>query len=366
MISRLVEWWHRTRWGWLVILGPVIVYLSLLVSLDLVGLAADGDPYFREVDPRTAFRSGIERDLASMSGRMEFALASVLYFLVAIFSIIWALPRILGRYRNPFGGLLGVLIAGAMVGFLYFLYLISDYNIRIAFADDVLRLGEDAGAVDLVTVRFWPFGMALYEEVMPQSQMLASIHAIVYLIGGAAPWVLVVFMANIASFEPRSLGKESHKALRMRMVNLQIALALAALNIVLSVYYLHTMMGWPLRLFEDELAASFLAAATRYSALFGVLGTLMLLSTLAPAYLALNRQYDLVAEHELMKAGDDYVSYEERIAWRRKHGLLLSAQQAVTAGVAVVAPLITSPALPTADTDGPPPSRFEQQLRQAR
>ena len=90
MISRLVEWWSRTCWGWLAIFGPIICYLALLYSLDIVGLAADVDGllYYRDIDARTAFRSGVELDLVSVAGRMEYALVSSIYLIVASFSIL--------------------------------------------------------------------------------------------------------------------------------------------------------------------------------------------------------------------------------------------------------------------------------------
>ncbi|MEM9726164.1 MAG: hypothetical protein AAF909_11970 [Pseudomonadota bacterium] len=363
-MTRLVEWWWRTRWGWLVILGPVLCYSSLLYSMDLVGLAADRDAYFRLVDPRTAFRSGVELDLMSMAGRMEYALVSALYVLVAGFSILWALPRILARPRNPFGGFFGLLLAVGFSVFLYYVYSVSEYNIRVAFADDILKLGEQAGAVPPIGVSFAPFGLLMYDGQMPQSVMLERMHSVVYLIGNTAPWVLIVYMAMLASFEPRMLGKEEKRALRLRMTHLQIGMALAALNIVLSVAYLRTMMAWPVKLFEEELATIFLFAATRYAAVLGALGSLMLITVLAPAYYALNQHFDRVAEHELLAAGDDdgYVSFQERLAWRSKHGLLLSSQQAITAAAAVLAPLLTAPTLEGATEQGRPASQYEQSV----
>lgn len=363
MISRIVEWWRRTCWGWLAILGPVVCYLALLYSLDIVGLTADSDPYYRVMDGRTAFRSGVELDMISLAGRMEYALVAVLYVLTAGFSIMWALPKIISRTRNPFGGLFGLMIALGFAAFLYFLYLISDYNIRVAFADEVLKLGESVGALSDIRVAFVPFGFTVFNEMMPSSEMLVRVHNVVYLIGGAAPWVLMVFMATIASFEPRTLGRETHRSLRQRMAELQIALVLAALNIVLSVAYLRTMMAWPVNLLEDELSQVFLLAVTRYAAVFGALGSVMLIAVLAPTYLALNRQFDRIAEAELTAEGDDYVSFDERLEWRRKHGLLLSSQQAIAAAAAVLAPLVTSPTLDNVSpSDGAPASYYEQSV----
>lgn len=366
MISRIKEWWGRTSWGWLVILGPIICYLALLLSLDIVGLASDAERYFNVDEAIGQFRTGLDLQLMSMSGRMEYALVAVIYILVAAFSILWAVPRILARWRNPFGGLFGMMICLGLAGFLYTLYLVSSYNIRIAFADDILRLAEDLGVLGDIMVRFEPFGMPLLETPMSQSDMLLHVHAIIYLVGGAAPWVLVVFMACLASFEPRSLGKESHKSLRERMALLQITVVLAAANIVLSVAYLRMMTSWPVKLLEEETSAYFLMASTRYAAVWGALGTLMLLTTVAAAYVALNRQFDRVAEHELMREGDDYVTYEERLAWRRRHGLLLSAQQAVTAGAAVISPLMTSPTLDasTGTNDNRAQTAIQRQLDQ--
>lgn len=361
LVRRIVEWWQRTCWGWLVIIAPVICYLALPMTLDLVGLSADSGRYFREFDPYTSFRTGIELDLKSMAGRMEYALVAAIYFLVAAFSIIWALPKIIARWRNPFGGLFGLVIAGGMTAFLYLMYLQSDYNIRVAFADEILQTGENATILQKITVNFAPFGLSIFSGDMMRSELLQHMHSVVYLIGGAAPWVLVVFMACLASFEPRMLGKESHRSLRQRMAFLQIAVVLAAANIVLSVAYLGVMTHWPLQLLNDDLSGIFLSASARHAAVWGALGTLMLASTLAPAYVALNRQFDRVAEHELQKEDDDgYVSYEERILWRRKHGLLLSAQQAVTAGLAVIAPLVTSPSLEATSGKDTAPVRYER------
>lgn len=363
MISRIVEWWGRTCWGWLAILGPVICYLALLYSLDLVGMAADGGfKYFQAVEGAAAFRSGVELDLISLAGRMEYALVSALYILVGGFSIIWALPKILARTKNPFGGLFGAAIALGLSAFLYFLFWISEYNVRIAFADDVLRLGEQAGALADVNVSFVPFGFSVFKESMPPSEMLGMFHSIIYAIGNTAPWVLMVFMATIASFEPRTLGRETRRSLRQRMAELQVALVLAALNIVLSVAYTRTMMVWPVNLLNDELSVFFVGAATRYAAVFGALGTVMLIAVLAPAYLALTRQFDRIAEAELLAEGDDYVSFEERLEWRRKHGLLLSSQQAIAAAGAVLAPLMTGPTLDSAQGTSAAPSAYEQSI----
>ena len=365
MISRLVEWWGRTSWGWLAILGPILCYLGLLYSLDVFGFAADkeGVYYYRAIDGRTAFRTGVELDLISAAGRMEYALVSTIYLIVSAFSILWALPKIVSRPRNPFGGLFGFLIVFGLSAFLYFVYTISDYNIRIAFADEILRLGERANALSNIDVSFIPFGFTMFTESMPQSQILATAHSVVYLLGNTATWVLVVFMATIASFEPRTLGRETHKKLRQRMAELQIGLVLAALNLVLSVAYLRTMMAWPVNMLEEELSALFLIPATRYAAVIGALGSVIMISLLAPAYIALTRQFDRIAEQELKKGGDDYISFEERLDWRRRHGLLLSSQQTIAAGAAVLAPMITAPTLDGATgAEQAPQTHFEQRV----
>lgn len=363
MVSRLVEWWGRTCWGWLAIAGPVLCYLALLYSLDIVGLESDGDPYFRVVDGRTAFRTGVELDLISVAGRMEYALVSSIYLIVAGFSIIWALPKIISRPRNPFGGLFGFLIAIGFSAFLYYVYTISDYNIRIAFANDILKLGEAAGTLGDIKVSFVPFGFMMYTESMPQSEMLMRAHNIVYLLGNTATWVLVVFMASIASIEPRMLGAEPHKKLRQRMAELQIALVLAALNIVLSVAYLRTMMAWPINMLQEDLGMFFMIPASRYTAVLGALGSVIVVSLLAPAYIALTRQFDRIAERELKREGEDYVSFSERLEWRQRHGLLLSSQQAIAAGAAVLAPLMTAPTLDgAAEANKAPKAHYEQSV----
>lgn len=361
--NRLSEWWTRTCWGWLVIIGPILVYAALSTALDVVGLAADQDDFFPPVVDPDAFRSGLELDLRSIAGRTEFALTASLYGLVAFFSLVWALPRILGKTRNPFGGLMGVGIALGMAALLYVQYLASSYSLRVAFADEILIVGERLGALDPTPMMFNPLGLPIASETMLPSEMLARIHAVVYFLGNAAPWALIVLAATCAAYEPRTLGAERHARLRERMAVLQISVVLAAANIVLSVAYLRSMMAWPTGLLAPPLDVEFAEATTRYAAIWGAVGTLMLTATLAPAYVSLNRQFDRVARSELAAEGDDYVSYEDRMKFRARHGLLFSGPQAVATLGALIAPLLTSPTLDASETADRPRPAIEERIR---
>ena len=129
---------------------------------------------------------------------------------------------------------------------------------------------------------------------------------------------------------------------------LQIAVVLAAANIVLSVAYTRAMITWPPMLLAPDVAETYAAAVNRYVALWGTLGSVLLIAALAPAYLSLNRQFDRIATLELVGEEGRYVSFEDRYAWRAKHGLIISSQQMLTAGAAVVAPIVTAPALEAA------------------
>lgn len=361
--ERIAEWWARTSWGWLVIIGPILCYSALLAGLQVVGLASELPSYYRDFDPLTSFKSGIEFDLASIAGRVTFALTASLYLLVSAFSILWAFPRILARTRNPFGGIIGLGIAFGASAALYISYLTSDANLRVAFADDILRIAERQGKIDEIPMTAALFGVTMIDEPVLVSDMLATVHSVVYFFGNAAPWFLIVFAACCASFEPKRLGRETHRQLRERMALLQISVVLAALNLVLSIAYLRAMNVWPQSLLIDTLKADFMGASTPYTAIWGATGSLMLASALAPAYISLNRHFDKIATQELMGEGDEYVAFEERLAWRRKHGLLLSSQQALATGIAVVAPLFTSPTLDAGAPDTTPSqTRFEQRL----
>ncbi len=362
--ERIAEWWARTSWGWLVIIGPILCYSALLVGLQVVGLAADLPSYFREFEPLTSFKSGIDFDLASIAGRVTFALTASLYLLVSAFSVLWAFPRILARTRNPFGGITGIAIAFGASAALYISYLTSDDNLRVAFADDILRIAERQGKIDEIPMTAALFGFTLIDEPVLVSDMLATVHSVVYMFGNAAPWFLIVFAACCASFEPRRLGKETHRQLRERMALLQISVVLAALNLVLSIAYLRAMNVWPQSLLIDSLKSDFMGASTPYTAIWGATGSLMLASALAPAYISLNRHFDKIATQELIGDEDEYVAYEDRLAWRRKHGLLLSSQQALATGLAVIAPLFTSPTLDAnAPPDTPNTPRIEQRIK---
>lgn len=343
--NRISEWWIRTSWGWLVIIGPILTYLVTWIALDIVGLSASNPIQFDAGTFVGQFRTGDELTLYSVRGRLEYALVAVLLLLTALFSIIWSLPRVLAAIRNPFGGLTGLIIAGGLSAALYWLYWISDYELRQIFADDILRFGEQLGALDPIAVQVGLMGQVFYSTEMPQSQVLAYTRDVVYFFGNAAPWFLIVLAARCAAFEPRSYRTEPPTSLRNRMMVLQIAVILAAANIVLSVAYTRAMTNWPPKLLVDELAADFDVASTRYVALWGALGTLLLISALAPAYVSLNRQFDRVANNELSEKLGRAPTYRERLDWRLTHGLVVSAQQVLTTGAAVIAPLVTSPAL---------------------
>ncbi len=347
--GRMDDWWQRVAWGGAVIIGPILCYVALLIALDVVGLSDGQARYFDAALAVGSFKSGLELDLYSISGRSEYALTAAVYVLVAVFSIVWAAPRIAAKTRNPYGGGFGVMIAVGLSLALYVLYVVSDNNLRIAFADQILAQGEAVGVLERIPMKMQLLGVTLFGDSVPASEMLAKVHAFVYFFGNAAPWFLIVFAACCAAFEPGSFGKERHKSLRERMALLQIAVALGAANIVLSVAYLRAMLNWPTNLLEDQLAADFIVATTRYTAIWGAIGTLMLIAVVAPAYISLTRHFDRVAEFERLRDGDDYVSYKERREWREEHGLNLTSQEILATGAAVLAPLLTAPTLETAD-----------------
>ncbi|MEO1331192.1 MAG: hypothetical protein AAFW46_16200, partial [Pseudomonadota bacterium] len=108
------------------------------------------------------------------------------------------------------------------------------------------------------------------------------------------------------------------------------------------------MVHWPPLLLQEDLAETFTVATSRYTALWGVLGTILLIAALAPAYVSLMRQFDRVATRELAEELGRAPTYMERLQWREKHGLLISAQQVITTGAAVVAPVLTGPTLDNA------------------
>lgn len=76
--NRISEWWIRTSWGWLVILGPVLTYFVTWIALDIVGLSASNPIQFDATDFVGLFRSGQELTLYSVGGRLEYALVAVL------------------------------------------------------------------------------------------------------------------------------------------------------------------------------------------------------------------------------------------------------------------------------------------------
>ena len=343
--DRLGEWWTRSVWGWLIVVGPMISYLMLLISLDVIGLGS-GDPLrYLPSNPQEAFLPPEKMTLYGVAGRLEYAIVSSVFFLVACFSIIWSVPRIFFAFRNPFGGVTGLLLSLGSSALLYYLYMTSDYNLRQVFADDLLVYGEQNGLIPSIFADFNIFGFSFISGNVTPSQALSITRDVVYLVGNAAPWCLIVLAAKCAAYEPRKFREESHESLRARVIVLQIAVVLAAANIVLSVAYTRAMVSWPPMLLEPEIAKSYIAATSRYTALWGALGTVLLATALAPAVVSLNQQFDRVAMRELGADRGRHVSFEERMAWRRKHGLLVSAQQAVTTGAAVIAPVMTSPTL---------------------
>ena len=358
--DRLAEWWTRSVWGWLVVLGPMLSYLLLLVSLDIVGLGVSDPLKYLPGEASEAFLPPEKMPLYSVAGRLEYAIVSSVFFLVACFSIIWSVPRIFFSFRNPFGGLTGLLISLGSSGALYYLYLISDYNLRQVFADDLLIFGEENGMIPGIIANVNLLGVPMISGEIAQSEVMALTRNLVYLVGNAAPWCLIVLAAKCAAYEPRSFREESHESLRSRVIVLQIAVVLAAANIVLSVAYTRAMVSWPPMLLEPEFTKDYVAATSRYTALWGALGTVLLATALAPAMVSLNRQFDRVAQRELGADRGRNVSYEERIAWRRKHGLLVSAQQAVTTGAAVIAPVMTSPTLDATQGSGQSEQDFQQ------
>lgn len=352
----VLDWWTRVSWGALVIIGPILCYLALLIALDLVGLSADRDAYFQSLYATQSFRADLELELFSIAGRAEYALTAAGYFLVSVFSILWAAPRILAKRGNPFGGVFGLLIALGASAVLYALYWYSDFNLRILFADRVLQEAEARGLLSASPMVMTILGVEVFAMDARPSEMLARLHAVVYMTGNAAPWFLIVFSACCASFERGAFGKEPRRNLRQRMALLQIAIVLGAANIVLSVAYLRAMLNWPTHLMVDETTAHFLIATTRYTAIWGAIGTLMLLTVVAPAYISLNRHFDRVAVYEREREGDDYVSYKERKVWREEHGLNLTSQEILATGAAVLAPLLASPTLEAGGPEPNPPA----------
>ncbi|MBX2854478.1 MAG: hypothetical protein KTR21_05795 [Rhodobacteraceae bacterium] len=343
--SRLGEWWTRSVWGWLVVIGPMLSYLFLLISLDVIGLGSSDPLEYLPANPQEAFLPAEKMTLYSVAGRLEYAIASSVFFLVACFSIIWSVPRIFFSFRNPFGGLTGLILSIGSSAALYYLYFISDYNLRQVFADDLLVYGEENGLIPSIYSNFNVLGIPIMAGELTQSQIMSMTRDVVYLVGNAAPWCLIVLAAKCAAYEPRKFREESPESLRSRIIVLQIAVVLAAANIVLSIAYTRAMVSWPPMLLEPEVAKSYIAATSRYTALWGALGTILLATALAPAVVSVNRQLDRVASRELGANRGRHVSFEERMIWRRKHGLLVSAQQALTTGAAVVAPVMTSPTL---------------------
>ena len=343
--NRLGEWWTRSVWGWLVVIGPMISYLLLLISLDVIGLGGADPLRYLPANPQEAFLPVEKMTLYSVAGRLEYAIVSSIFFMVACFSIIWSVPRIFFSFRNPFGGFIGLILSLGSSAALYYLYYISDYNLRQVFADDLLVYGEQNGIIPNIYSNFNIFGIPIMAAELSQSQVMSITRDVVYLVGNAAPWCLIVLAAKCAAYEPRKFQEESHESLRSRVIVLQIAVVLAAANIVLSVAYTRAMVSWPPMLLEPEVAKSYVAATSRYTALWGALGTVLLATALAPAVVSLNRQFDRVAARELGATRGRHVSFEERMVWRRKHGLLVSAQQALTTGAAVIAPVMTSPTL---------------------
>ena len=346
--DRLSEWWLRSIWGWLVVIGPMVCYVVLLLSLDVFGLGASDPLRFLPGDAETAFRSPDDRVLYSVAGRLEYAIVCAVFFLVASFSILWSVPRILFAIRNPFGGITGILLSVGSSIFLFVLYINSEYNLRQVFADDILKFGEENGMVDTIFLDLNFFGLNLYAGETLQSTIMARSRDVIYALGNTAPWCLIVLAARCASFEPRKFRHETPASLRSRVAVLQITVVLAAANIVLSVAYTRAMTAWPPMLLEPAYAEGYAAAISRYVALWGALGSILLIAALAPAYLSLNRQFDRIATLELAGEEGRYVSYKERYEWRAKHGLIISAQQAMTAGAAVIAPIVTAPALEAA------------------
>ncbi len=364
MLWRIGEWWTRSCWGWLAVIGPILCYVILWVTLDLVGLGA-GNPIALKLDADD-FRDARELDLHGVAGRLEYAIASALLLIVAVFSILWAVPRILVRIRNPFGGVTGLVIAFGISAALYLLYIESSYELRQIFADDILRAGEAEGVLQ-------PWGLSIMgfspmQLTLAPSQALEWSRDGIYLFSNAAPWCLIVLAACASSYEPRRFREEPPEQLRERLVLLQIAVLLAAANIVLSVAYTRAMVHWPPLLLEEDLAQAYTLATSRYAALWGAIGTVLLVAALAPAYVGLIKQFDRVATRELAEDLGRPPTYQERLQWREKHGLLISVQQAVTTGAAVVAPVLTGPTLDAqgdgALTDDPQQARQEIRIDQ--
>lgn len=361
--SRLTEWWMRTSWGWLVIIGPIIAYLLLFMALDFSGLNAANPVTFTDEFVAAAAREPDSLGVRHISARLEYALVAVLLFIISVFSILWALPKVLSAFRNPFGGLTGLVIAVGLSGFLYWVYLGEEYNLRQALADDLLISLERQRLIGDLNVVLNLFGLSLPLGAMTPSEIMSLSRDFVYLFSGAAPWFLIVLAARCASFEPRRLYDESHASLRRRLMMLQMAVILAAGVLVLSVAYTRAMVAWPTTLFIDTVGQDFSGALFRYVALWGALGTVMLITALTPAYVSLLYQFDRVATHELTDQLGRAPTYQERLMWRAQHGLQLSTQQVLTTGAAVVAPLITSPALDASGLSGRDDPRGGAEIR---
>ncbi|MGD1868967.1 MAG: hypothetical protein ACFB0F_05525 [Neomegalonema sp.] len=351
MITRLSEWWTRSCWGWLVVLGPVSCYFFLWIALDVLGLGG-GNPITLEMaDPQTAFREGDELILFDVAGKLEYAISGAMLLLVALFSLLWSLPRYAFAFRNPFGGATGLFFAVGLSGGLYWLYIVSPYELRQIFADDVLVRGEEAGLLE--PWRLSACGFTMMEAGLLPSEAMARTRDVIYLVGNAATWSLIILAARMTSYEPKRYKEEPPEDLRKRLIIMQIAVLLAAGVIVLTVAYTRSMTHWPPKLLVDAAAEPYVLAATRYTALWGVLGTVLLLPAVAPAYMGLIRQFDRIANRELSEQLGRVPSFAERMAWRTKHGLLISAQQAMTTGAAVIAPAMTSPTLDATQSNQP-------------
>lgn len=347
-VDRITEWWTRTSWGWLVILGPVICYFALEVSNYAIGMTSYNRIQLDDAVLAENIRQGMSLTLYDVGGRLELGLTAILFFLVALFSIIWSLPQIFAAFRNPFGGLLGVAIPLGLSAALYLSFLGQDYNFRSVFANDLLIFAEREGGLSPLNIRFELFGVSFINERLSPEQVMMGIHSFVYFFTNAAPWCLITMAAVCASFEPRATQNEAPQSLRRRMTGLQIAVVLAAANLVLAVVYTRALISWGPGLFDEEVAAEIAYATTRYTITWGAIGTLLLISALVPAYVSLMRQIDRVANYEL-SGGDPsiHVHYADRLAWRLKHGLVVSTTQVLTTGAAVIAPVMTGPALET-------------------
>ena len=343
MIERFTEWWTRSCWGWLVILGPVACYFFLWIALDVMGLGGGNPVRLERTAPEAMFRDGAELALFDVAGKLEYAISGAMLLLVGLFSLVWSLPRFVFAVRNPFGGVTGLIFSVGISGLLYWLYLISPYELRQIFADEILIEGERAKLLE--PWRLSAFGVTMMEATLLPSEAMARTRDVIYLVGNTATWSLIVLAARMTSYEPKRYKEEPTDDLRKRLIIVQIAVLLAAAVIVLTVAYTRSMTHWPPMLLNDQAAEPYLTAATRYTALWGVLGTVLLLTAVAPAYMGLIRQFDRIANRELTEELGRIPTFAERMAWRTKHGLLISAQQAMTTGAAVIAPVMTSSTL---------------------